>query len=284
MSRQLRIEFAGACYHAFGRGNARQDVFLSPADFDGFLDLLGETCLRFDWHCHAHCLMPNHYHLLIQTRGPTLSAGMRHLIGVYTQRFNRRHRRVGHLFQGRFKALLVQDERYLLELARYIVLNPVRAKLVDDVAGWRWSSFAWSVGKRAAPAWASPDPLLRRLDADPNRAARVFTRFLSLAHETPAIGWSQDGVLGDGGFKKSQRTRVQPHGQAVEIPLAMRVVHRPPLPELLPEVRPRASVELDARIEVAVVRWRYSQQEVADRLGVSRATVARALHRARMSQ
>ena len=138
MARQLRIEYPGGVYHVTGRGNARQDVFLDNEDRQSFLDLLQKVNKRFNWLCHAYCLMDNHYHLLIETPEGNLSQGMRQVGGVYTQTFNRRHGMVGHLFQGRFKSILVEKDSHLLELCRYVVLNPVRAGmqlLVEDCRG-----------------------------------------------------------------------------------------------------------------------------------------------------
>ncbi len=125
MARPLRIEFSGALYHVMARGNAREAIYLDDGDRQSFLDSLVRACERFDWALWAYCLMDNHYHLLVETRRPTLSRGMREVNGVYTQGFNRRHRRVGHVLQGRFKAILVDRDSYLLEVSRYIVLNPV---------------------------------------------------------------------------------------------------------------------------------------------------------------
>jgi putative transposase len=130
MARPLRLEFPHAVYHLTGRGNARQRIVVDDEDRRRFLTTLAHVIDRYGWLCHAYCLMDNHYHLLIETPRPTLSRGMRQLNGVYTQAFNRWHHRVGHLFQGRFKAILVEKETHLLELCRYVVLNPVRAKLV----------------------------------------------------------------------------------------------------------------------------------------------------------
>ena len=132
MARPLRLEFPGAVYHVTSRGNARAAIFLDDEDRPIFLGVLGAVVARFGWLCHAYCLMDNHYHLLLETPDPNLSRGMRQLNGVYTQRFNRRHGRVGHVLQGRFKAILVDRDGYLLELARYLVLNPVRAGRVKD--------------------------------------------------------------------------------------------------------------------------------------------------------
>ncbi len=127
MVRPLRIEFPGAVYHLTSRGNARNNIYLDDYDRQRFLKILANVIDRYNWLCHAFCLMDNHYHLLIETPDPNLSMGMRQLNGVYTQGFNRIHNRVGHVFQGRYKAILVEKDEHLLELCRYIVLNPLRA-------------------------------------------------------------------------------------------------------------------------------------------------------------
>jgi len=125
-----------------------------------FLDVLERVEARFNWLCHAYCLMDNHYHLMIETPDENLAAGMRQLNGVYTQRFNRRHKRVGHVLQGRFKAILVDRDSYLLELCRYVVLNPVRAKMVPRVGDYRWSSYRATVGMIEAPSYLACDWVL----------------------------------------------------------------------------------------------------------------------------
>ena len=146
MSRPLRIQFPGALYHLTSRGNRQEDIYLGNFDRERFLVVLAEVCNRFNWGCHSYCLMSNHYHLLIETPEGNLSQGMRQLNGVYTQCFNRRHKRVGHVFQGRYKSILVQENSYLLELARYIVLNPVRANMVGCPSDWPWSSYRATAG------------------------------------------------------------------------------------------------------------------------------------------
>lgn len=151
MSRPLRIEFPGAIYHVTSRGNARRKIYLDDADREGFLVTLAWVVERFGWICHAYCLMGNHFHLMIETPAANLSRGMRQLNGVYTQNFNRRHRKIGHLFQGRFKAVLVERDSYLLELARYVVLNPVRAKMMKLPEGYAWSSYRATLGLDPVP-------------------------------------------------------------------------------------------------------------------------------------
>jgi len=151
MARPLRIEFEGAVYHITTRGNARSSIFFTDSDRHAFVEILAEAVDRYNWLCHAYCLMTNHYHLLIETPERSLSRGMRHLNGVYTQCMNRRHKRTGHMFQGRFKSILIQKESHLLEVARYVVLNPVRADMVARPGDWPWSSYAATAGQGPIP-------------------------------------------------------------------------------------------------------------------------------------
>ena len=151
MARPLRLQFAGAVYHLTSRGNARQKIFFDDGDRELFFQTLAHVVSRYSWVCHAYCLMANHYHLLVETPKANLSIGMRQLNGIFTQSFNRRHRRVGHLFQGRFKAILVKKDSYLLELCRYIVLNLVRVKGRTSPAAWKWSTYRPTAGLVAVP-------------------------------------------------------------------------------------------------------------------------------------
>ena len=151
MARPVRLKFEGALYHVTSRGDRREDIYETDEDRLAFLGLLGAVCDRCNWVCHAYCLMGNHYHILVETPDANLSRGMRQLNGVYTREFNVAHDRVGHVFQGRYKAIVVDADKYLMELARYIVLNPVRAKMVDRPEEWQWSSYVARGNRRAAP-------------------------------------------------------------------------------------------------------------------------------------
>ena len=126
MARPLRIELSGGLYHVTSRGDRRENIYFSEDDRRAWLEVFGQVCERFNWVCHAYCQMTNHYHIVVETPEGNLSQGMRQLNGVYTQLVNRAHGRVGHVFQGRFKGILVEKDAYLLELSRYVVLNPVR--------------------------------------------------------------------------------------------------------------------------------------------------------------
>ncbi len=186
MARPLRLEFAGACYHITARGNARQAIYTDNRDYMLFRELLGKEIRQQGWFCYAYCLMPNHYHLLIETPEPNLSRGMRRLNGVYTQSFNRRHGRVGHLFQGRYKSIVVDKDEYLLELCRYLALNPVRAKLVKEPDAWRWSSFPALLGEVDAPNWLDRQSVYDLFGYDLAGARENLKKFVA------------DGMGGDG--------------------------------------------------------------------------------------
>lgn len=148
MARPLRLKYPGAVYHLTSRGNRQENIYRADADRLAFLEILGKTVKRYNWICYAYCLMDNHYHLLVETPDGNLSSGMRQLNGMFTQHANRVHNSVGHVFQGRYKSILVEKNAHLLELCRYIVLNPVRAKTCDHPLKWRWSSYsATATGK-----------------------------------------------------------------------------------------------------------------------------------------
>src|SRR3970040_1788762 len=205
MARPLRLEFPGALYHVTARGNARQKIFLDEEARHRFLDLLGKEVTQQGWFCYAYCLMDNHYHLLIETPEPNLVAGMRRLNGVYTPAFNRRHRRVGHLFQGRYKAIVVDKDAYLRELCRYIVLNPVRAKAVKRPERWPWSSYGATLGEGPAPSWLAVEEVRALF---PGRGA--YRRFVEegMGGDSPWTVLRGQIYLGGEDFLKPMRRRL----------------------------------------------------------------------------
>jgi REP element-mobilizing transposase RayT len=160
MARPLRVQYSGALYHVTARGNERKVIFRSDVDRERFLAVLAQAVERYRLRLHAYVLMDNHYHLLLEIQEPNLSLALRHLNGVYTGFFNRVHRRVGHLFQGRYKAILVDKDSYVLELSRYIHLNPVRTKQRHSLERYPWSSYWDYIGRRPAPAWLTRDVVL----------------------------------------------------------------------------------------------------------------------------
>lgn len=163
MARPLRIEYSGAFYHVMNRGSDRQVIFHESKHYQMFLDLLADSAEQYKLEVHAYCLMSNHYHLLIRTPYPNLSKIMRHINGVYTQRYNRLNKRDGALFKGRYKAILVEVDNYLLQLSRYIHLNPVSARMVQKPEDYSWSSYRFYIGAEKRPDWLYCDETLNQL-------------------------------------------------------------------------------------------------------------------------
>ncbi|MBI4432829.1 MAG: transposase [Candidatus Omnitrophica bacterium] len=172
MARPLRMEFPNAVYHVYSRGNERKEIYRSDVDYELFLGILADCAARFDFLVHAYSLMPNHFHLLLETKDSNLSHAMKRLIGLYTVRFNRRHKRYGHLFQGRYKALLVDKDHYFLELSRYVHLNPVRAKMVQKPEDHPWSSMKHYLKEKA------PDYLHREFTLESFESKAAYRRFV----------------------------------------------------------------------------------------------------------
>ena len=224
MSRPLRIEFAGALYHVTSRGDGQEDIYLDDADRKNYLEVLSDVCDRFNWVVHAYCLMSNHYHLLIETPDSNLSKGMRQLNGVYTQRFNRKHKRVGHVFQGRYKAIIVQKESYLLELARYIVLNPVRAQMVRSAKDWPWSSYRATAGFINAEKWLTVNWILSSFARKKTDAVILYRSFVSEGRNQPKP-WGElknQIYLGDEEFIDEMQSKISPETNLSEIPSSQR--------------------------------------------------------------
>jgi putative transposase len=201
------------------RGDGREDIYLCAADREAWLDTLDQVCTRFNWVCHAYCQMGNHYHLVLETPDGNVS---HQLNGVYTQRFNRSHQRVGHVFQARFKAILVEKDNYLLELARYVVLNPLRAKLVRRLEQWPWSSYTATCGQAPKPNWLHTDFILSQFS--PQRA-RAVSKYIAFVHEGAALPsvWSNlqgQIYLGSEAFIRKMQAEVEKKPNLTEIPRA----------------------------------------------------------------
>jgi len=273
MSRPLRIEFAGAVYHLTSRGNARQRIFADDQDRERFLGVLGNVVDRYKWLCHAYCLMDNHYHLIIETPRTNLSLGMRQLNGIYTQVYNRRHRRVGHLFQGRFKAILVERDAYLLELCRYVVLNPVRARVVRQPGQWKWSSYRATAGLVPAPRHLTVDWVLSQFGSESQKAKTNYRRYVEEASDVPSPWEKLKGqvYLGSDEFV----AKYQPGRLIREIPRRQTQARRPSLRELF-----GGRWSTGVAIVSAYREYGYRLAEIANHLEVHYSTISRHLRKA----
>jgi putative transposase len=184
MARPLRITFPGAFYHVTSRGNERKAVFKSKRDREKFLEYLESATQRYDARIHAYCMMDTHYHLLVETPSGNLPQIMRHINGAYTTYFNIKRDRSGHLFQGRYQAILVDIDEYAKELSRYIHLNPVRAKIVETPENYYWSSYKFYIGKQRPPQWLYRDFIFGYFGKRVSTAAKKYQEFVNaLAHQ-----------------------------------------------------------------------------------------------------
>jgi REP element-mobilizing transposase RayT len=276
MSRPLRIEYAGALYHVTSRGDRREAIYLDEEDRQVWLQQLAHVCSRFNWRCHAWCQMDNHYHILIETAEGNLSQGMRQLNGVYTQKSNRRHDRVGHVFQGRYKAILIEKDSYLLELSRYVVLNPVRAGLVKDVADWEWSSYHAMIDNKTAPEWLETDWLLACFSKQRKRAIAKYKDFVREGMGVPSI-WENlkyQAYLGEDHFIEGLRNQLkEKDGEALK---EVSRVQRRPIAKTLDwyeqnEAAPKVAMAM------AYLSGDYTMKEIAEWFGVHYSTVSRAV-------
>ena len=223
-----RIRGRDISHHITSRGDRREDIYLDDTDRELWLEIFGGVCERFNWRCHAWCLMDNHYHVVVETIEGNLSKGMRQLNGVYTQAYNRRHNRVGHVYQGRFKGILVDKESYLLELSRYVVLNPLRAKMVQQLIHWRWSSYRSMIGRAVVPEWLETDWLLSHFGKQRKRAVERYVEFVKAGKGLESI-WDDKkhpGILGDEVFIESVYKQYVDNGTA-ELKEFTRLERRP---------------------------------------------------------
>lgn len=276
MSRPLRLEYSGALYHITSRGDRRENIYEDGEDRVGFLTILSQVIDRYDWLCHGYCLMDNHYHLIIETPHPNLSKGMRQLNGVYTQTFNRSHTRVGHVFQGRYKAILVDKDSYFLELARYVELNPVRAKLVKQAGQWLWSSYRARVGAIDCPSWLTTDVVLSQFGKQKATKRKRYAEFVKAGIKQPSL-WhqlNQQIYLGDKKFIRRQlgKLKRQKTVNPKEIPRQQRRLRGKSLSQI------RKQVQDDKQAMVLAYRTgEYSQCQIADYFGVHYSTVSRTI-------
>ncbi len=258
--------------------HAENDIPTFRMDREAFLGVLAEVVERYNWICHAFCLMTNHYHLVIETVEGNLSQGMRQLNGVYTQASNRRHGRVGHLFQGRYKAILVDGDAYLLELTRYVVLNPVRAGRVEHPEEWLWSSYQAMTGQRGALPWLATDGLLAQFSTDRAQAISRYAQFVGEGIQEESI-WkdlNRQIFLGDEDFVARMQAMNKRLADTVGVPRAQRRPPPPPLAVLAVE-----NANRDEVIVAAYATGEYSYQEIAEFFGLHFTTVGKIVRAAR---
>jgi REP element-mobilizing transposase RayT len=248
MSRPLRLEFPGSLWHVTARGNEKRRIFFDDHDRCRFLELLGEAVRRFGWILTAYVLMTNHYHAVVELTENTLSDGLKWFNGAYAQWLNRRHDRVGHLFQDRFKAFLIQKEKYFREVLRYVVLNPVRAGMVARPEDYMWSSHRAILGRVAPPSWLAADEVLANFGQGRAIARAQYERFVEDGIHSSRRPWDDmvgQIYLGSETWIDDVRDRVERIPRPGDHPLAQRELARPHMESILSAVASAANIDVD---------------------------------------
>lgn len=286
MGRPLRIEYAGAHYHVTARGNEKKDVFKSQRDREQFLSYLESAVVRYSAIIHAYCLMNNHYHLLLETPAGNLSKIMQHINGAYTNYFNVKRKRSGHLFQGRYKAILIDADEYAKELSRYIHLNPVRAGMVLRPEDYRWSSYVDYAGGRKSPEWLTKDLILgyfARGKKGLNNYRRFVEDMMAQEYESPLNNTVAATILGGEEFvQKITARHVDGKEKHRDLPAVEKLASRPSMDRIVQTVQ---GVIKDEKLAVKAGIYfchRFSGaklKEIGQRYGIGESAVSQASRR-----
>lgn len=273
MSRPLRLEFPGALYHVTSRGDRKALIYIDQTDRLVWLSILEQVCASYNFIIHSFCQMTNHYHLVLETVEGNLTQGMQQLNGIYSQYFNRRHNLVGHVFQGRYKGILVQRETYLLELTRYVVLNPVRANLVALPEEWQWSSYLHFIGEQAIPPWLDTGSTLMKFGVDRDSAKAAYRAFViaGIGQPSPLQKTTHQIILGDESYiEQIQKRTLQNFSRAIN-----KTQRRAQALSLTDYALQCATPE--EAMALAYRSTAYTMEEIGAHFGVSYKTVSRAV-------
>jgi putative transposase len=283
VARHPRLQYAGGVYHVMARGNRKATIFLDDEDRRRFFQVIDRAVVDYALRILSACLMGNHYHLVLETPERNLSDAMQFINGVFAQRSNRRYGQTGHVFEGRFRSLVIQRESYLLRAARYVVRNPVRASLVPEAAGWPWSSYRATAGLEPVPRWLHVDWIKWAFKTDSlDEARRRYVEYVNSA-TGPKHRFEANAIaLGSKRF----RTRLLDGVRAGKIdrpaPRVMRAMSRPSLIEIF-ERRTDSAASRDRLIYSARVQYGYRFAEIARVLGIDRTTASKAASRCHMA-
>ncbi|MDD5773098.1 MAG: transposase [bacterium] len=280
MARPIRIEYEGAIYHVTSRGNAKRDIFKDDIDRNTFIKILKQAVISYNLICHGYCLMDNHFHLILETPDGNLSKGMRHINGVYTQAYNKRHKSAGHIFQGRYKAIVIERDSYLLEVSRYVVLNPVRAGMVEKAKKWNWSSYNSTAGLKTTENWLTVDWILSQFGKREKEARKKYMEFVREGKGQGSI-WEEvkgQSILGGQKFTDKLIEYLAGNKDIKEIPKKQRYLARPDLEVLFgnKDIKKKTRNEL---INEAIKKYGYSQKEIADYLRMHYSTISRLIEK-----
>lgn len=278
MSRPVRIEFPGACYHVTSKGTKGRTVFEGKEDKAVFLNVLENVIRRFGWLLHSYVLMDDHYHLVVEVPEANLSKGMRQLNGVYTQHFNRKHDEEGPIFQGRFKSVLFEKKEYLLPLCRHVVLNPVRKGSPAVLKNYRWSSHRATAGDIRKPDYLSPDSVLGFFGKREKENQRKYREYVKdgIGVESPLNQRSFQVLLGSPRFLSEMQPILNGEKMAKRGP--KRAKRRRSLNAMFKNIDAATRVERNELIRRAHVDYSYTLMEIGEHIGLHYTTVSKVVN------
>lgn len=288
MARPLRISFPGAFYHVTSRGNEQKPIFKNKRDRQKYLEYLFSATERYNAIIHAYCLMGNHYHILIETPSGNLSQIMRHINGAYTTYFNYKRERSGHLFQGRYKAILVEKDEYAKELSRYIHLNPVRANIVEKPEEFEWSSYSFYIGKEKAPDWLCSDFILgyfgKRIKSAQRNYAHFVTSLLSEEYDSPLKEVTAASLLGSEEFVNEIKLKyLTNHKPTRDLPAIRKLTQRVTMQQIIEVIDTMADnvFSMDRKLKIYLCRKHTGEKlkTIGEYFGVSDSAISQSSKR-----
>ena len=281
MSRRPRLQFAGALYHVTARGNRKSTIFHDDQDRRQFLCIIADAASYYDLRILVLCLMGNHYHAVLETPEPNISEAVQFVNGVYAQRSNRRYQQTGHVFEARFRSLIIQRESYLIRAARYVVRNPVRAGLVSDAAAWPWSTYRATAGLEQPPSWLHVDWIRWAFETEDLETARQrYSDYVNAPASSQRRIALNGIVLGSRRFEQGLHDIRKSRSPVLELPQNIRILTRPTLPQVFASTYQKGPSR-DRLIHVARVDHGYRFAQIAHYLGIDRSTASKAAQRYR---
>jgi putative transposase len=283
MARPLRIQYPGAMYHIISRGIGRMTIFHNEKDWKKFIQFMERVIEKYNWICHAYCLMGTHYHILLETPDANMVVGMKYLNQLYSQFYNWKYQRVGPVLQGRYKAWLVEKEEKFLDNSRYIVNNPVKAKMVQHPSEWPWSSFRATRGLEKVPGYLETDFLLRHFSSSRKKAQKMYEDFVldGIGMESPLMEAKNQIFLGSDSFIAEAMQHADCTGILIDIPRTQKLAARPTLVDIF-ENGNRTSKKLrNLRIKEAFEKHQYTLREIGQHLQLHPDYLSRLMHEMR---
>lgn len=280
MARPLRIEFKNAVYYITSKGNAENSIAIDDDDRVLFIDTLKFVIDRYKWKCHAYSLLDSLYALVVETPKPNLSRGMRQLNGIYTQKYNRKHGISGHVFQGRFKAIIVDKENYLLDICRHVVLLPYKSGISKSLNNYKWSSYRSTAGLIEAPDFLSPDWIYSQFAKRTENAQKKYKDYINEGKkaESPLNKVRGQILLGSNKFIQKLKPRLTEASSKSDIPNWQKHLNRPKINEIFKGIKNKTLKQRNRKIKEAHIKHGYTLKQIGEKLKLHYTSISRIIN------